>query len=288
MSILVTGGKLADGTTAKTTEVVEPYESCGAKAGPTMVVARHSHGQVKMKNGDIFVCGGRNDREEYIDSCEIWSGRTKEFCLLNDKMHLGRCNPAVVCLPDGKILVISGSTKESYFTQSCEIFNPATESFHFLHNKLPVPMRYVSACFLPNGEFLVFGLKEEGCYCFQFYSRFESEFGVSVDIDIDVLPTACVFNMAGKVLLIGSAANSTTKTLLYDIYTGALSDGPQTNIGRTFPFVCTYGDGKLFVGGPAHCTGNFTVGEFFDAPSNSFKTGCMLAKYRYCAVASRL
>ena len=68
------------------------YPSCTRPPmkGPDMKVARKWHVQVKMSNGDIFVCGGKNDEDEYLDSCEILSAASNEFRLLNCKMNVGR------------------------------------------------------------------------------------------------------------------------------------------------------------------------------------------------------
>jgi len=233
MSILVTGGELADGTIIKTTEVIETDKLCGTRTGPTIVVARYLHGQVEMKNGDIFVCGGRNDREEYIDSCEIWSGKSKYFRILSDKMHYGRRHHAVICLPNGKILVIGGTTKKGFYCDTCELFDPITESFTLLPIKLTVPMSYVSACMLPNGEVFIFGLKEGGS-CFQYYSPTQNIFGRCGSIPDPLYPTACVFKGAGKALLLGSGDKATKSTLLFDLDTKTLSEGPSTNIERKF------------------------------------------------------
>jgi hypothetical protein len=286
MSIIVTGGKLADGTITKTTEVIGLDEPCGTRIGPSMIVARYFHAQVRMKSGDVFVCGGQNSQEQYIDSCEAWSGMTKDFQKLNDKMHHGRRHHAVVCLPNGKILVIGGSTKEGFFNDTCELFDPVTESFTLLTVKLTVPMSYVSACMLPNGEVFIFGLGE-GASCFEYYSPTQNIFGGHGRIPDPLYPTACIYKGAGKVLLLGGPEKATKMTMLFDLDNRTLSEGPATNIERKFPFVCNYGNGNLFVGGWSEATGKLSIGEFYDPASNSFNTGCMFIKSRYGPAASK-
>lgn len=302
MEIIVTGGILENGQVTNTTEIIDIESSAKPRKGPLMQIARKGHSQVIMKSGwHVFVCGGSNEQQEFIDSCEIGT-RRNNFELLNCKMNIGRYFHGSVCLPNGKIVIFGGTTRPRQLadgtcdrgdaSDTYEIFDPEIKLFTLGASRMSIGKTNVGACLMPNGRVFIIGTTVDGNESLEEYDPVTDSFGNSnTDFGVGVfLTSACVFDdVLGKVFLIGSQINAvkTTNTLLYDVNTGQFSDGPKTNITRQRPFLCNFGNGKLVIGGSDEATGKLCICEFLDNKTHKFDTACCLLEYRLFACASK-
>lgn len=253
IKILISGGEIfsndrgAKGIT-NSTEIIYPSCTRPPMKGPDMKVARKWHVQVKMSNGDIFVCGGKNDEDEYLDSCEILSAASNEFRLLNCKMNVGRIACGGVVMKNGKIVIIGGCTKNSPVTSSCEIFDPATETFTLLLEVLKQPISLVTACLLKDDTIFVFGKNVSHFFCYQELSPVGLAFVDDGDIPNNFQPTGAVV-VGDFILLAGNPFSATKCTLLFDTLTRKFSNGPDLQKSRSYVYLTDCGNRQVFIGG---------------------------------------
>jgi hypothetical protein len=154
-SVIVVGGhsgRHQDIQLYASAERYDPYRGLFVSAG-TMMRRRHKHSGVLLRNGDLLITGGadeRDDRGEYRDA-EVYDPASDGFRLVGVMQrtrykHAG----AMTVLPDGTVLIAGGAA-------DAEIFDPRGGSFTLVPTSPKLAGSFSTVTSLPDGSVLITG-----------------------------------------------------------------------------------------------------------------------------------
>lgn len=96
----------------------------------SMNTVREGHAAVLLPNGDVFVTGGYNSKDDNLNTCEIYSPFLDVWSDA-PSMHEERVNHGCVLLPNNTVMVIGGFGVISFQSiSSCEIFTLSSQQWH--------------------------------------------------------------------------------------------------------------------------------------------------------------
>lgn len=126
--VLITGGMSYD-QDSKAMRQTQIYDMDGRNImeGPPMVISRKSHASTTLLDGRIFICGGVNENDELLRSCEVFDPIKMEFTLVSEMNHARSLHSAVT-LPDGRVLIVGSSAVEDQHAIP-EIYDPNSGDF---------------------------------------------------------------------------------------------------------------------------------------------------------------
>ncbi|MEO5798876.1 MAG: kelch repeat-containing protein [Gemmatimonadales bacterium] len=153
--VLIAGGhngRRGDLTLLSSAEIYDPAAGVFSRTGE-MLVRRHKHDGVLLKDGQVLVTGGsdeRDDRGQY-QSTELFDPRTMRFTS-GPAMRLSRYKHAGsgVLLPSGLVLVAGGAPQ-------AEVFDPANRTFTLVSGTPRMAGQFSAVALLPAGGALITG-----------------------------------------------------------------------------------------------------------------------------------
>src|SRR6266540_1615308 len=123
-SILITGGRDADGNLIAASEIFDP-ETQTSSASATLNTARVDHSATVLLDGRVLIAGG-SDANGALSSAEIFDPASPEngFQAVASPMTAARTHHTATLLSNGSVLIAGGETGGT-----AEIFDPTTQSF---------------------------------------------------------------------------------------------------------------------------------------------------------------
>jgi Galactose oxidase, central domain len=99
-------------------------------AAGTMGTPRMGFTATELNNGKVLVTGGLDNRENVLDSAELYDPTSRKFATVANPMSDRRVYHTATLLLSGKVLIVGGATNLSGdTTNSADIYDPATNSF---------------------------------------------------------------------------------------------------------------------------------------------------------------
>jgi hypothetical protein len=134
-------------------ERFDPKTNSFSGAGD-MSVARHSHRAVKLKNGQVLLCGGMNGLGASVGSCDRYEPRDGGWAPTGS-LSAPRNLHTMTLLADGTVLV-AGGRNDSAILATSELYDPTTGSWIAVGD-LPSPRLEPRATLLSDGRVLLMG-----------------------------------------------------------------------------------------------------------------------------------
>jgi hypothetical protein len=286
--LVLISGNVGDGGGSTSTEVYN-YRDNTLRLGPTKRIARSNHASAILPTGDVALFGGynRNMTHPQMSSCEVFSLKTKSFCVIGDMMK-PRDGAAAILLNNGLVLVIGGGLEDTKRTDTCELYNKSRNKFSRSKAKLIDARIGHTASLLPDGRVLVCG-GWNGEPCFQtteIYDQRTDSFSAGPLMTVKRDGHTATTLDDGRILLTGGENGiSSNSTEVYDPTTNCFSKGPKMVVERVYHFSALLPDGRVLLGGGDSDENKHTT-EIYDPKTDSFTKGLNLLHARMYASAS--
>jgi hypothetical protein len=252
--------------------------------GPDMAYARYDHTMTTLPNGQIFVCGGRNDDLGYIRLCELYNPKTRTFTKLGN-LEVGRWGHTATLIKNGMVMIYGGSTYDDKLrtltaVTAVELFDPERGAFGALPKMFGRRRIGHAAVLLPNGELFVSGGNKDTTDVYESF-RFSDDMSLltahrsAVDPTIRSGHALALDKKSGKVVIFGGYKQSLSviDPVSFDLMPPPIAD--QTLLPYEDMCVAALSNGTFFVAGgtdnnvKSSCIVNLEAGTVTAGPSFS-------------------
>jgi hypothetical protein len=125
--VLLAGGMISvrgDEVLTASTEIYDPQTGTLTPGG-NLSMPRAGHTATLLKNGDVLITGGGNERGN-LNSAELYRAATRDFIPISP-MRVPRERHAATLLPDGRVLITGGTIVQP--SDEAEIYDPTSRAF---------------------------------------------------------------------------------------------------------------------------------------------------------------
>jgi len=96
----------------------------------TMATPRMGFTATELNNGKVLIAGGLDDRDDVLDTAELYDPAARKFVAVANPMSDRRAFQTATLLLSGKVLIAGGATNLSGdTTNSADLYDPASNSF---------------------------------------------------------------------------------------------------------------------------------------------------------------
>jgi hypothetical protein len=242
-TVVVAGGREADGIAVNTTELYDPMAGAWKYTG-YMVVGRESHTAILLGNGKVLVAGGYVESLGSTTSAELYdpAGNWTQTGDMREARHFH----TATLLASGKVLVVGGYSSNDHSLSSAELYDPVKATWT-LTGETTTERDSHTATLLGNGKVLVAGSFSGLGNTAELFDPVTETWTATGTMSTARCNHTATLLGNGKVLVVGGGSDPSAE--LYDPATGTWTTTGALIRPRTDHTATLLGNGKVLVAG---------------------------------------